>query len=535
MANSQGHDPVVQFDEFRDAPYDIGRCRKAVEELVAAADRAPVVALAQEFIRTERVDEVRAWGMNVLERLPDPSSFDFLSDFLNSVPEPARRRSAKYSRMYAVNALEVIATTEPERRRLYQLLEERWSDDDEDALPRALAAALGLKHGRREARVQLETMFQQAAGRYWYPFMILRALRECPVEPAVPFLLSLIRDGDGYIEIRHRSIELLARFAPTPSTVRAVGEVLVNDPNEYLRLSAAVTLGELGQASAQADLIVGVTDANAEVRVRAATALERCSGRDQAVTALVAAALASPHARQSTSRFVDALRLVDPDRTRSTEVLSKELGAEDRGRAQRAEGILLELGGWSAVQRLSQRRATLDQLDALLQESEAVVQRTFEATVRQAQRNFYFALGVNVLVVAVGLALSVIAILHLIEQPEDIEAWLLPGGAGVLGILINLAFNNPRKNARDDLATLVNVNVLFLGFLRQLNEIDATFKHAYIEGRDFGADDMRETVARIESTVGRTLSLTSEHLSASAGPNGAVATEAPAEEVRPAP
>jgi hypothetical protein len=245
------------------------------------------------------------------------------------------------------------------------------------------------------------------------------------------------------------------------------------------------------------------------------------------VATLVAAALAG-NAKDGSpvGPFVDALRLVDPDRTSSTAALSKELGGEDRGRAQRAESILLDLGGWSAVQRLSQRRATLEQLDSLLEESEAVVQRTFEATVKQAQRNFYFALGVNALVVAVGLALSVIAILHLVQRPEDLESWLLPGAGGVIGLLINLTFNNPRRNARDDLATLVNVNVLFLGFLRQLNEIEATFKHAYIEGGDFGVDDMIETVGRIDAAVASTLAMTSAHLRATAngaGPSSATA------------
>jgi HEAT repeat protein len=520
MTTKQAADPVAQFDTFRDSPFDVARCRTAADELAKSPNRARVVQLAQEFIRSEAVDEVRAWGMNVLERVPDPTSFEFLTDFLNSVDDPRVRRNAKYSRLYALRALDAIATTESELRGLDELLDERWSDDDEDTLPRAFAAALGVRRGRRQARVQLESMFEQVDQRYWYPFMILRALRDCPVAPALPFLISLIRDGAGYVEIRHRAIELVARFEPTREAVRAVGEVLVDDPNEYLRLSAAVTLGELGQPSAQTDLIAGVTDTNAEVRVRAAASLERCSGRDEAVVALVAAAMSSADGKESLSRFVDALRVVDPDRTRSTEALSKELGAEDRAQAQKAESILLELGGWSAVQRLSQRRDTLAKLDELLEASEAVVQGTFEATVKQARRNFYFALVVNVIVVLVGVALSVIAIIHLIDQPEDLEGWLLPGAAGVIGILINLLFNNPRKNARDDLATLVNVNVLFLGFLRQLNQIDATFKHAYIEGRDFGADDMQETVGRIERTVGRTLMLTSNHLSSGLAQNG---------------
>jgi hypothetical protein len=87
-----------------------------------------------------------------------------------------------------------------------------------------------------------------------------------------------------------------------------------------------------------------------------------------------------------------------------------------------------------------------------------------------------------------------------------------PGGAGVMGILLAQFFNNPRQNARDDLATLVNVNVLFLGFLRQLNQIDAMFKHGYIENREFGSADMQATVAGIQSAVDRTLEKAAQHL-----------------------
>lgn len=489
-----------------------------MEELAGSPEPGEVVRLAKEFVRTEPVDEVRSWGMNVLERVPHEGSVKFLTEFIEGAPEPERRRSNKYSRLYALKALDTLSISKAQRERFNELINIRWGDDDEDTLPRAFAAALGSRDGRRDARMQLESLFEQIDRRYWYPFMILRALRECPVPVALPHLVKLMRDEEGYIEVRYRAIELLARLEPTRETVRAVGDVLANNPNEYLRLRAAITLGELGDPAAQGDLVTGVTDANAEVRVRAAAALERTSGRDSAVTALVSAALACEDGKPALGRFVDALRIVDPDRARSTEALSKELGAEDREYAERAESVLLELGGWSAVQRLSQqRRATLDQLDQLLKESEAVVQQTFKDTVRQAQRNFYFALVVNALVVLLGVAVSVVAVLHLIDQPEDVETWLLPGAAGVLGILVSLLFNNPRTNARNDLTTLVNVNVLFLGFLRQLNEIDATFKHAYIEGSDFGGDDMQLTVERIEETVGRTLDLTSAHLSTNGG------------------
>jgi hypothetical protein len=164
------------------------------------------------------------------------------------------------------------------------------------------------------------------------------------------------------------------------------------------------------------------------------------------------------------------------------------------------------------VQRLSQRRSTLDSLDEILKESEEVVRTTFADTIKQARHNFYFAMAVNVAVVLVGIALIVIAIIQLAQNPDQLREWVLPGSAGVIGILVNLHFNNPRRNAREDLTSLMNVNVIFLGFLRQLNEIDATFKHAYIESPTFGVEDMQATVKQIEHAVGQALTMASRHL-----------------------
>ena len=58
----------------------------------------------------------------------------------------------------------------------------------------------------------------------------------------------------------------------------------------------------------------------------------------------------------------------------------------------------------------------------------------------------------------------------------------------------------------------MNINVIFLGFLRRLNQIDATFKHAYIESRDFGTTQMHETVQEIEEAVTQALNMARSYL-----------------------
>ncbi len=111
-----------------------------------------------------------------------------------------------------------------------------------------------------------------------------------------------------------------------------------------------------------------------------------------------------------------------------------------------------------------------------------------------------------------GLFLISLAIIQLTQKPEKLETWIIPGGAGLFGILITMFFNNPRQNAREDLTTLMNVNVIFLGFLRRLNEIDATFKYTYIESRSFGTGDMDQTVKQIDEAVIQTLKMAEKYL-----------------------
>ena len=56
----------------------------------------------------------------------------------------------------------------------------------------------------------------------------------------------------------------------------------------------------------------------------------------------------------------------------------------------------------------------------------------------------------------------------------------------------------------------MDVTVNFFGFLRKLNEIDATFKYLYLEDTDFNTEGMRETLQEIQRAVSESLQLASK-------------------------
>ncbi len=77
--------------------------------------------------------------------------------------------------------------------------------------------------------------------------------------------------------------------------------------------------------------------------------------------------------------------------------------------------------------------------------------------------------------------------------PDDLDKQLLK------------AKKDPLANIRDSVTNLVKVNVVFLGYVRQINQIDATFKQMFLAAAGFGIDQMKLTVAQIQDSVRTTM------------------------------
>jgi len=76
---------------------------------------------------------------------------------------------------------------------------------------------------------------------------------------------------------------------------------------------------------------------------------------------------------------------------------------------------------------------------------------------------------------------------------------------GSLGTLLLLFYKDPLKNIRASVTSLVKVNVVFLGYVRQINQIDATFKQLFLASAGFGIDEMKQTVEQIQDSVRKTM------------------------------
>jgi HEAT repeat protein len=478
---------------------------------------------AMQFLKAENDDIVRSWGTTLLERIGSDKAFYSLIEFLNS-EDPTKKTKYMETRLFAVRAIKELAKKEQARtKKMLEILTKMATDPDEATSARVgamvvLSAATEDQAQRSDYEKEIKERLSKYKddGNYKNVFYTLRAIREIEY-PHVLEKLQEVLDHSPYIEHKRYAIKALAHYKDEEA-INKLGLLIRLNRDSSLRLEAVKSLAFMNNENTQSSLFPALLDDDAEIRYQAAKALKSVLGA-KAVRLVIQSALDGKKDEDSINYLIDALRIVDDsDRTLSTEVLNKEIMSEDHARAELAQKILLQLGGWAAVQRLSQRKSTIEALDKVLNESETVVRKIFEATILQARRNFYFAMGVNITIVIIGLVLVAIAIMQLIKDPGNIETWILPGAGGLFGIILSLYFNNPRNNARDDLATLMNVNIIFLGFLRRLNQIDATFKHAYIESSGIHAGEdpiqtiMVSTVKKINETMKETLEMAGAHL-----------------------
>jgi hypothetical protein len=536
--------PEQLLNEFRKSSRSASYGYNALETFSKVKDKTPFLEPALKFLTDEKNDAVRAWALRVLEQMQGNEgkrALIFLNAlFTTKIVETQdvnkitkAKRAAKYTRFFSIAVMQTLAQSEDERNRFYSLLTDLWNDETEDFLVQAestvlLAHADGnydpkyAKHKERvskEAAIEKLTKMLENRDDFWSRLRVLRALREFPLEDVLDLIIKAKEDSN-YVDQQYEAIRALGGYGKSNrllEVTRKVGLIVRTDDNSFLRLAAVHSLCSLKHLEAQEDLIWALNDENAEVRVQSADSLKDLLKADIAVRTIIQYALKDSDVltivnhperkaveKDKLTYLIEALRRIDPNRKYSSEVLSKELDGEDKERIEAANYILVDLGGWEAVQKIGQRRKTLETLRDNLREAEKAVTDAFKSTMKQAHRNFAFAMGVNIIIVAVGIGLIILAMWQLIQSPEKLESWLVPGGTGVFGLIISLTFNNSRENAREDLTTLVNVSVIFQGFMRRLKEIDATFEKSYMESQ-FKISDMEAIVGQIDLAVSETL------------------------------
>jgi hypothetical protein len=333
----------------------------------------------------------------------------------------------------------------------------------------------------------------------------LRAIRVIVIDDGeIINQLCKFVDVGANSDLTYDAIQVLSSVAPTSDYAKVTGRTLANFVDRWstypgrdaMRLRAIAGLGRLGRSSDAQVLVEQLLDENPAIVRASARALEMCLGARPTVDRVLSEAARSYDGVRS---YALALRWLE----RREEVVDQLALAMSSGATELrdiARGLLSEVGGMAAMERLRVQSNLMSQHAAFLKDSEEHVQRLFESSIHDAHTGFRRTLFMDQLVFCLGVLLIGSSSALLLKHDGKLAAdWVGTGATGVLGVLYTLFLAKPRQQVERGVDHLMRLKVVFLGFLRQLHQADSAYIRRLLDDRSVSSEDLKGFTDLIES------------------------------------
>ncbi len=480
---------------------DTAERKEVLAVLPTLSDKESVAAFLAKHLPKEPDGWARAWSISALAAINAPGTVDNVAAHLD--PDTEEFEWARYW-----SAIGLAKMQPPDLQdHLVQGL------NDPHTLVRAIALRLLIENGFEDGYVeQLSAMAFKSPDWYarWVACKVIRRdaghqpFRERVEKKFIPVLVNRLHDDHELMDVRYEAALALGDMVHEwREAIEALSGALRKDQSDWVRRSCVDALTQIGKAETRDALLPALQDRDAEIRVRAANALKGTLGASEAVSFIVEEALRQD---EPPAEYFDALRQIDSKE--AANVLADHLLHPDPKIATRASQALTKLGGEEAVRTLqAQRTKALDKYTELLGTADAQVMGQFNRLMVQAQRGFLMSMSMHGVIFGIGVVVLAVSLYVALSQGfQTFERYVGVGGAiGSLGTLLLLFYKDPLKNIRASVTSLVKVNVVFLGYVRQINQIDATFKQLFLASAGFGIDQMKQTVEQIQDSVRKTM------------------------------
>lgn len=380
-------------------------------------------------------------------------------------------------------------------------------------------------------RLMMEVDFQEAHFKVWQDMAesddwynrysackVLRSKYTCcrslgAVETRLlPVLKGRLDDRGETLDVKFQAALALGDFdLQWSAAVNALEDLLTPRVQDWLRRAAVDALVSLERPETRDPLLGALRDPDAEIRVRAAAGLKKALGPGQAVEFIIDNLI---RAETPAPEHIDALRLIDSKA--AADGLSNRLTNPDPAVSNKAQALLTQLGGEGALRSLfAQRNKAVDAYAQILWDTDKRIMEQFNLLMNEARTAFQTNLWMHRIIFGIGALLLVASLtVALASGLDTLQGWIGVGGsAGSLATLLLLFYRNPVRNIDQAVAQLIKVDVIFLGYIRQINQIDATFKQLFLATMSFGTDQMEKTVEEIRETVDKTMLGIKENLS----------------------
>lgn len=161
-----------------------------------------------------------------------------------------------------------------------------------------------------------------------------------------------------------------------------------------------------------------------------------------------------------------------------------------------------------ALSNLYPRMQALNDYSAHLAESDARVSKFIEDVIKQTQWTYEVSVWIYIFSYVTAIGAFIFGLLLFFQNQIFLGLLCAIGGLIILLFLVN---RNPLKNIRYLVNNMVKLNILYVGYTRQIHQVDATFKDMLSKSDGIDTKKMEEMMGYIQVAIDESLS-TISHL-----------------------
>src|SRR3989442_5382136 len=341
----------------------------------------------------------------------------------------------------------------------------------------------------------------------------LRALKYVYIPAMVDPLVKLLREHEPSYS-QHNAIKALGRI-PSGSTLaepaaRALMDFIANNRPwgfwDGMRVYAIEALANLKVEASAAIIADDLFDDNPAIVRAAARSLQAILGVPRAVSRILEAASKTGGrgmtVQERNESLGSALRWMDPAEVAETLEAALVSGAPEQQDV--ARDLLVEIGGPAAFRKLQARTRAIDRYTKSVADVEDRIQNLFLDSIKEARFGYRVSAGMDVVVFSLGVALLAVSAILALSKEGSLATWIGVGATGipgVLGVLYGTLVAKPREEITEAVNHLMFLKVVFLGYLRQLHQVDQAYTRVLLEENNLKTEKIREFTTMIETTM----------------------------------
>lgn len=251
-----------------------------------------------------------------------------------------------------------------------------------------------------------------------------------------------------------------------------------------VQINVIKIIGLCGQPKSSADLVCQLHYYDPAVVWQAMISLITCVGIDSALQDILeAGASADGEVVENLSNSLKRLVQDCPEHKEKVfefldDMMSRALTLELQDAARH---FLTNMGGASAMKKLQARSDSVEAYRSIMRDAEQQMQRMFKASMDDAKRGFQIALSMDVVLFVVGIAMLLSSAILAIMQGKVGASTGVTGGLGSASTMYSMTVSKPRQQVKAAVDHMMYIKVVFLGYLRELQQADQTFGRRMME------------------------------------------------------